>query len=578
MDFLAEPEIGHAICQCIADLRIEQARRLAALGVDVLRLGDDVCTQKGSLMSLDTYRTFLKEPTRAIIQAAKQINPDLLVFMHCDGRVGDMVEEYVDIGVDILNPVQPECNDLERSPGDPAAACPSGAASARKAPCRSARPATWPPRWLGRNRCSAPTAACCSPPPISSNPKFLGKTSWPLSRRPRNSFYRLGRTNDEIANDPPRARPQRAEPNRLRPHPRQTRRNARGQQDAHGAFRPLEHGAVAPRAGRRLPLRRAGLLRAGAADVSRRQHRGLFRRALPLRRVRGRADTSKPATCPMPASTGWKTSTAPISPAPTGSTTRRSAQQAERLREQGFAVCCGTAGDMDFINSIARAAAWKQVLMDLIDDNPVYLEIMQARFEFYYHMHRRMLEAADGLIDFTHVGDDLGNQRGPMIGLAIFEKHFAPKYEKYFEMVHDHGAKTMMHICGCAERFLPRLTEIGLDVYDVVQPTTPQMDIAVLQKKVGDRLTFCGSVCVQTTMAWGTVEDVEARSPPPPRSLPQGGLFLGPTHAIQVGSPLENILALYRTAGSLAEKIDESILSIAADGSDPDKISLSKLF
>jgi uroporphyrinogen decarboxylase len=252
--------------------------------------------------------------------------------------------------------------------------------------------------------------------------------------------------------------------------------------------------------------------------------------------------------------------------------------QAERLREQGFAVCCGTAGDMDFINSIARARGMEEVLMDLIDDNPVYLEIMQARFDFYYHTHHRMLEAADGLIDFTHVGDDLGNQRGPMISLAIFDRHFAPKYEKYFAMVHDHGAKTMMHICGCAERFLPRLAEIGLDVYDVVQPTTPQMDIAVLQKKVGDRLTFCGSICVQTTMAWGSVEDVKREVRRRLDLFPQGGLFLGPTHAIQVGSPLENILALYETAGSLAETIDQSILNIAADGSDPDKISLSKLF
>ena len=43
---------------------------------------------------------------------------------------------------------------------------------------------------------------------------------------------------------------------------------------------------------------------------------------------------------------------------------------------------------MDFINSIARARGMEQVLMDLIDDNPVYLEIMEARFKFYYEMHR----------------------------------------------------------------------------------------------------------------------------------------------------------------------------------------------
>lgn len=252
--------------------------------------------------------------------------------------------------------------------------------------------------------------------------------------------------------------------------------------------------------------------------------------------------------------------------------------QAEHFHNQGYAVCCGTAGDMDFINSIARTRGMEQVLMDLIDDSPVYMEIMQARYKFYYEMHQRILEAADGLIDFTHVGDDLGNQRGPMIGLGIFEKHFVPKYEEYFKMVHDHGAKTMMHICGCAERFLPRLADIGLDVYDVVQPTTPQMDIAVLQKKVGDRLTFCGSVCVQTTMAWGTVDDVKREVRRRLDLFPKGGLFLGPTHAIQVGSPIQNILALYGTAGSLAEKIDESILSAAADGAEPDKISLSKLF
>jgi uroporphyrinogen decarboxylase len=114
MDFLMEPELGHAICRRIADLRIQQARRLAALGVDVLRLGDDVCTQKGLLMSVGTYRTFLKEPTRAIISAAKEVKPDLLVFMHCDGRIEDMIEEFVDIGVDILNPVQPECNNLQQ--------------------------------------------------------------------------------------------------------------------------------------------------------------------------------------------------------------------------------------------------------------------------------------------------------------------------------------------------------------------------------------------------------------------------------------------------------------------------------
>jgi uroporphyrinogen decarboxylase len=251
--------------------------------------------------------------------------------------------------------------------------------------------------------------------------------------------------------------------------------------------------------------------------------------------------------------------------------------QAQALHELGFAVCCGTAGDMDFINGVSRARGMDQVLMDLVDDHPVYLEIMRARFEFFYELQRRTLEAAGGLIDFAHAGDDFGNQRGPMIGLPVFERHFAAKYGRYFEMVHSYGARTMMHMCGCCEAFLPRLIELGLDVYDVVQPTTPSMDIAVLQKRFGRRLTFCGSVCVQTTLARGTPQDVEREVRRRLELFPQGGLFLGPTHAVQVGSPLENVLTMYRTAGSLTEEIDDAILSIGGEEA-VGKINLAKLF
>ena len=242
-----------------------------------------------------------------------------------------------------------------------------------------------------------------------------------------------------------------------------------------------------------------------------------------------------------------------------------------------YAVCYGTAGDMDFINSIARARGTEQVLIDLITDDPVYLEIMEARFQFYYETHRRVLEAAEGSIDFAHIGEDLGTQTGQTISMDIFERHFAPKFKKYFDMAHSYGARTMMHMCGCVRDFLPRLIELGLDIYDVVQPTTPEMDIAVLKNDFGDNLSFCGSVCVQTTMAFGQPEDVEKEVNRRLELFPQGGLFLGPTHAIQVGSPLENILALYRSAGSLTEKIDQSILDIK-DTKGGDKISLSKLF
>ncbi len=98
-----------------------------------------------------------------------------------------------------------------------------------------------------------------------------------------------------------------------------------------------------------------------------------------------------------------------------------------------------------------------------------------------------------------------------------------------------------------------------------------------LQRDFGSRLTFCGTLCVQTTLAFGTENDVCREVERRKKLFPDGGLFLGPTHAIQVGTPLENILALYRTAGSLMDPVDHSILDIESDNSG-DKINMSKLF
>ena len=250
-------------------------------------------------------------------------------------------------------------------------------------------------------------------------------------------------------------------------------------------------------------------------------------------------------------------------------------QQCQAL-EGRYAVCFGSAGDLSLINGIGRYRGQEQVLMDIIDENPVYLELVKARFELYYNLHKNVLEAAEGLIDFDHVGEDLGDQLGPMISPELFEKHLAPLYQKHFAMVHSYGARTMMHMCGCVEVFLRRLIELGLDVYDVVQPTTPQMDIAVLKERFGEQLIFCGSVCVQTTLASGTSQDVAQEVRRRLELFPAGGLFLGPTHAIQTGSPLENILTLYRTAGSLMEEVEAEVYRIEAD--EPPGVNLFKLF
>jgi hypothetical protein len=80
-------------------------------------------------------------------------------------------------------------------------------------------------------------------------------------------------------------------------------------------------------------------------------------------------------------------------------------------------------------------------------------------------------------------------------------------------------------------------------------------------------------------LRFGTPQEVEREVKRRLALFPKGGLFLGPTHAIQVGSPLENILALCRTAGSLMETIDDSIRVLGkATEQESTKVNMSKLF
>lgn len=67
----------------------------------------------------------------------------------------------------------------------------------------------------------------------------------------------------------------------------------------------------------------------------------------------------------------------------------------------------------------------EEVLIDLMTDNEAFIEIMNQHFKLYYDMHEKALQGAHGLIDFTHIGVDLSNQRSPMIDMDVFEKHFA---------------------------------------------------------------------------------------------------------------------------------------------------------
>lgn len=113
-DMVCQPEFVEYLLKRITDTRVFQARRFAEAGVDMIRIGDDVGTQKSLMMSRDMYCTWFKPCHAAVIRAAKEVNPNVKVSYHSDGNCIDVIPDLIEIGVDVLNPVQPECLDLEQ--------------------------------------------------------------------------------------------------------------------------------------------------------------------------------------------------------------------------------------------------------------------------------------------------------------------------------------------------------------------------------------------------------------------------------------------------------------------------------
>ncbi len=110
-DFLTDDEMASACMDNMCRIQCMAAERAAKSGADMIVFGDDVGSQHSLMMSLQTWRKWIKPATKATISAAKKINPNVLAMYHSDGVIDEIIPELIEIGVDILNPVQPECMD-----------------------------------------------------------------------------------------------------------------------------------------------------------------------------------------------------------------------------------------------------------------------------------------------------------------------------------------------------------------------------------------------------------------------------------------------------------------------------------
>ncbi|MCL2539404.1 MAG: hypothetical protein FWE66_03610 [Oscillospiraceae bacterium] len=226
-------------------------------------------------------------------------------------------------------------------------------------------------------------------------------------------------------------------------------------------------------------------------------------------------------------------------------------EQCDRFGE--YVVWTGNTSVPDFINGISRVRGVERTLLDIATEDPILIRLLDMFEEFFYEKSRCTLEAGNGKIDVLCLGDDLGTQNGLLISPASFDRLLAPRLKRFVDLAHEYGALAMMHSCGSVYKLIPRFIDMGLDILEVVQIDAADMEIEKLHAEFYKKICFCGSMSVQSTLPFGSVQDVRDEVEKRKRLFREGGMVIAPTHQIQVGTPLENIEAMYRAIGGFQD-------------------------
>ncbi len=194
---------------------------------------------------------------------------------------------------------------------------------------------------------------------------------------------------------------------------------------------------------------------------------------------------------------------------------------------------------------------FERMLMDLVLKPELAHAIMQRVTDFYVEHFTRILSVAEGKIDLAFTADDIGTQKGLLMSLEMWEESLKPYHARLNKTVHEFGTKVIYHSDGSIMAAVEGLVDMGVDVLQALQFSADGMNPVELKQTTGDRLSYEGGVSVQTTLPFGTAEDVRREVEGLISVLGKnGGYVLGPSHAIQAGTPPENVVAMFDTASS----------------------------
>jgi uroporphyrinogen decarboxylase len=224
--------------------------------------------------------------------------------------------------------------------------------------------------------------------------------------------------------------------------------------------------------------------------------------------------------------------------------------KAIRSMGQEYAVVGRAVASYGFFEMSQALRRPEQFLMDLALAPDLVNSLVDRLYDCFAGLTERFLDVAGEYLDVIELpGDDFAGNTGPLISPAMFDQFFKEPYRKLVTLIKNHSprVKVVYHSDGAMAAFLPKLVEIGADVFHSVEPL-PAWDLGEMKRLYGGDIAFMGGIDIRRALQ-GDEARVEAEVKARLVELgPGGGYVLAPANHLQWDVSPQNLFTLYRAA------------------------------
>jgi len=212
-----------------------------------------------------------------------------------------------------------------------------------------------------------------------------------------------------------------------------------------------------------------------------------------------------------------------------------------RSRHPDVAIASETWGMQDIT---ATALWWMDEFMVALYEHPEKVKVFFDKLEkCSITLIRKGVKAG---ADIVMIYDDYGTQLGPQISMEMWKEFTYPHLKKLIEVIHENGAKAMLHSCGHQMSFLPHYVEAGLDILQAFQ-LSARNDFEKAKAEYGRDLCFATGIDVQMLERMNPEQARQSIIDNYRIGREESGFILATTHMMQPTMPMENIKAITTT-------------------------------